>query len=172
MSARVREEGKGQKIGVLFVCLGNICRSPTAEITFAAEVARRGLSDRFAVDSAGTGDWHAGELAHDDTRACAKRHGLSITHRARQIVPDDLDKFDYVLTMDKSNHQNVLRLATTPAQRRKVQMYRQWDPEGGGKDAEVPDPWYTGKFELVFEMCTRTSAALLDDILAKPASGL
>ncbi len=51
-------------------------------------------------------------------------------------------------------------------------MYRQWDPEGGGKDAEVPDPWYTGKFELVFEMCTRTSAALLDDILAKPASGL
>lgn len=154
-------------IGVLFVCLGNICRSPTAEATFVAEVARRGLSHRFHIDSCGTGDWHAGEPAHHETRATAKKRGLEITHRARVLVPEDFERFDWLLVMDESNRANVLRVAPAPHQH-KVALFRRWDPlaeSEGPKGLEVPDPYYTGEFDRVFDICARTSKSLCDALI-------
>jgi len=153
-----------EPIRVLFVCLGNICRSPTAEATFRAEVERRGLMHRFEIDSCGTGGWHAGEAAHPETRAAAKRAGVEITHRARQLLAEDFDSFDHLLVMDHSNHKNTLALVHSDAQRAKVTLFRTHDPEAQGS-LEVPDPYYTGTFDEVFEMCARTSRALLDDLL-------
>lgn len=151
-----------ETIGVLFVCLGNICRSPTAEATFVAEVARRKLEHRFRIDSCGTGDWHAGERAHPETRATALRRGIEITHRARVLVPADFDRFDWLLVMDESNERNVLRLARTEAHQKKVRLFRSWDPVTDPEHPEVPDPYYTGEFDRVFDICARTSSALLD----------
>lgn len=156
-----------ETIGVLFVCLGNICRSPTAEATFAAEVARRGLSHRFEIDSCGTGGWHAGERAHRDTRAAATKRGIDITHCARQLVQGDFDRFDHLLVMDKSNEKNVLQLARTEAHRQKVTLFRRYDPVAaseGEAGLEVPDPYYTGEFDRVFDICARTSKSLLDSL--------
>lgn len=153
-----------EPIRVLFVCLGNICRSPTAEATFRAEVERRGLAHRFEIDSCGTGGWHAGEAAHPETRAAAKRAGVEITHRARQLRAEDFDRFDHLLVMDHSNHENTLVLAGSDAHRAKVALFRQHDPEAQDS-LEVPDPYYTGTFDEVFAMCARTSAALLDELL-------
>jgi protein-tyrosine phosphatase len=160
-----------EKIGVLFVCLGNICRSPTAEAAFRAEVERRQLTHRFDIDSCGTGGWHGGELAHHDTRATAKKRGIEITHRARQLASDDFERFDHLLVMDRSNETNVLRLATSPVHRAKVALFRSYDPlaeSEGASGLEVPDPYYTGEFDRVFDICARTSKSLCDALLRAP----
>ena len=149
-----------RRIAVCFVCLGNICRSPTAEAVFAHRVAQAGLHDRFHLDSAGTGDWHAGEPAHPPTIAAAKKRGIAITHRARVITPADFTRFDHLLVMDRSNHANVLRLARTDAEREKVRLFRSFDPLGDD-EAEVPDPYYSGEYEEVLDICERTAEALL-----------
>jgi protein-tyrosine phosphatase len=153
-------------ISVLFVCLGNICRSPTAEATFVAEVARRKLEHRFRIDSCGTGDWHVGEAAHPETRATARRRGVEITHRARVLVPEDFDRFDWLLAMDRSNERNILRLARTDAHRAKVRLFRSWDPLQDPEHPEVPDPYFTGEFDRVFDLCERTGRALCDALLS------
>jgi protein-tyrosine phosphatase len=155
-----------ERVSVLFVCLGNICRSPTAEAVFAREVAAAGLAHAFHVDSAGTGDWHAGELAHPPTRALASSRGVQITHRARQIVREDLSRFDHVLVMDQSNLKNVLAMARTDAERAKVRLFRAHE-SGAEKNAEVPDPYYSGEYALVFEICERASRGLLAHVRAE-----
>jgi protein-tyrosine phosphatase len=147
-------------ISVLFVCLGNICRSPTAEAVFARDVRAAGLAHAFAIDSAGTGDWHAGELAHPPTRALASSRGVEITHRARQIRRTELASCDIVLAMDASNRRNVLALAASEAERAKVHLFRAFDPEAA-PHAEVPDPYYSGEYAEVFAICERASAGLL-----------
>jgi protein-tyrosine phosphatase len=154
-----------EPISVLFVCLGNICRSPTAEAVFARDVRAAGLAHRFTIDSAGTGDWHAGELAHPPTRALATSRGVEITHRARQIRRGDLDRFDLVIVMDQSNYTNVLALAKTDAQRAKVELFRAF--EADADHPEVPDPYYSGEFARVFEICERASKGLLAHVRAK-----
>jgi protein-tyrosine phosphatase len=152
-------------ISVLFVCLGNICRSPTAEATFVAEVARRRLEHRFRIDSCGTGDWHVGEAAHPETRRAAERHGVLITHRARTLVTADFDRFDWLLAMDRKNERNILRLSRGPEDAKKVHLFRRWDPVEDPEHPEVPDPYFTGEFDRVFELCARTSRALCDALL-------
>ena len=147
-------------ISVLFVCLGNICRSPTAEAVFARDVRAAGLEGMFEIDSAGTGGWHAGELAHPPTRALASSRGVEITHRARQIRASDLATFDVVLVMDASNHAHVLALATSDAERAKVQRFRAFEAEAEA-NADVPDPYYSGEYARVFEICERASSGLL-----------
>lgn len=153
MSVRVR---------VCFVCLGNICRSPTAEAVFVRAVERAGLSDRFHIDSAGTGDWHVGEPAHHDTRRTAEQRGVRITHRARQFVRADFERFDLVLAMDRSNAQALHRLAGGEDACAKVRMFR--DFVGGEAGLEVPDPYYTGEFDRVFDICEEAAAALLEHL--------
>lgn len=147
-------------ISVLFVCLGNICRSPTAEVVFLRDVQAAGLDHAFTIDSAGTGDWHAGEQAHPPARALASSRGVEITHRARQITRADFARFDHVIVMDQSNRTNVLALAKTDEERAKVQLFRAFE-RGAENDAEVPDPYYSGEFARVFEICEQASAGLL-----------
>ena len=152
-------------VRVCFVCLGNICRSPTAEAVFARDVARAGLGALVEIDSAGTGDWHVGQSAHPDTRRTAASRGVTITHRARQFRTADFDAFDLVVVMDASNRRNVLSLARGPDDHAKVRMFRAFEA-GASPDADVPDPYHDGRFEEVFDICERASAGLLDHLVA------
>jgi len=147
---------------ILFVCMGNICRSPLAETIFADHLRQEGLS-WVVVDSAGTIGYHAGEAADPRARACARRHGLEITHRARAVVPADFERFDLLVAMDQSNANELRRRAPDQAGRRKVRMMRDWDPSGPG---EVPDPYYGTEddFEHVWHLCDRSSPRLLSEI--------
>lgn len=147
---------------VLFVCLGNICRSPTAEAAFVALVTARGVADRFHVDSAGTSDNHLGEAAHPSTRAEALRRGVTITHRARRVTHADFARFDRLIAMDRQNLRDLHRLARTDDERRKVSLFRAY--ERGADSEDVPDPWYTGEFERVFDICARASEGLLAEL--------
>ncbi|TMQ02814.1 MAG: low molecular weight phosphotyrosine protein phosphatase [Deltaproteobacteria bacterium] len=146
---------------ICFVCLGNICRSPTAHGVMQRLVADAGLSDAITVDSAGTADYHIGELPDERTRAAARRRGVELTHRGRQFTRADLDRFDLVVAMDAQNLQRLRQLAggrTTPA----LVLLRSFDPTAA-PGAEVPDPWGGGDagFEEVFDQCERACAGLL-----------
>ncbi len=145
-----------QPIRVCFVCLGNICRSPTAEAVFAHLVNEEGLADRFVIDSAGTGAWHAGEPAHPDTRAAARARGIEVTSIARQFTRADFDRFDYVVAMDRQNRANLERLAAGHT----VHLFRDFDP-ASPKGAEVPDPYYEGGFDRVFDICEAAARGFL-----------
>jgi len=153
-------------MNILFVCLGNICRSPLAEAVFSDLVAREGFADRVHVDSAGTAGYHQGEAADPRSRACARRHGLEITHRARAFVAADWEAFDLIVAMDQANVAELRRRAPTPAARRKVRMFRDWDPSGPG---EIPDPYYgtEADFETVWHLCDRSSPGLWAEVQTK-----
>ncbi len=155
-----------ERIGVLFVCLGNICRSPLAEGTFRAHVEAAGLGEHFEIDSAGTGGYHAGEGPDPRSVAEARKNGLDISgQRARKLVAADLDRFAYVVVMDDSNRRNTLRLARTPAQAARVS--RLLDEVHGGP-SEVPDPYYGGPdgFTHVWNLVDDATGALLKRIRA------
>ena len=148
---------------VALVCLGNICRSPMADVVLEHQLAEAGVED-VQVSSSGTGDWHVGQPM--DERAAAKltEAGYDASrHRARTFTPEWFDQQDLILTMDASNHADVLALAGTDEQRAKVRMYRSFDPEAGGPEAEVPDPWYGGPegFDLGLDMGERTSREIV-----------
>lgn len=151
---------------ILFVCLGNICRSPLAEALFADLVAQEGLSRSIVVDSAGIAGYHAGELADPRSRACGRRHGLDLVHRARPVVAADFENFDLLIGMDESNLADLRRQAPTAAARKRVRLFREWDPAGPG---EVPDPYYgtDEDFEAVWHLCERSAPGLLREIRAK-----
>lgn len=147
---------------LLFVCLGNICRSPTAEASFLSLVRSRKLEGDFVVDSAGTGTSHLGEPPHPETCRVAASHGVHLDHRARQVTHADFARFDLLLAMDRKNERDLLALARTDDERAKVRLFRAYDPDAREDHAlEVPDPWYTGEFAEVFAICTRASAGLL-----------
>lgn len=145
---------------VLFVCLGNICRSPTAEGVFVKLVQDAGLAHAFEIDSCGTGGWHAGELAHPETRKTALARGMELTHRARQLKYSDFEEFDVLLAMDKKNQKDMFALITEPEHREKVFLFRDFDTTGK-KGEEMPDPYFTGEFDLVFDLCERAGRGLL-----------
>lgn len=144
---------------VLFVCLGNICRSPLGEAIFNERVRQKGLHEEFQSDSCGTANYHVGDWPDDRTIKCAKRNGILINHFGRQLKRDDLDKFDLILAMDGSNFQNILKLSAE-SNRSKVKMMRDFDPKGKG---DVPDPYYGGDkdFDEVFEILDRSIKALI-----------
>ncbi len=152
-----------QRIRICFVCLGNICRSPTAEACFIDVIEREGLTDRFVIDSAGTGNWHVGERAHPDTRAAARARGIEVRSIARQFVASDFAEFDYVVAMDKSNLANLQRLAPDEQARAKIHLFRDFD-SAGPKGNEVPDPYYEGGFDRVFDICKAAAKGLLEHL--------
>jgi protein-tyrosine phosphatase len=147
---------------ICFVCLGNICRSPTAEGVMQMLVDQAGLADAITIDSAGTGDYHSGEQADPRTRAAASRRGIELTHLARQFTREDLERYDLVVAMDAANLRILRRLIgdrATP----ELCLLRSFDPTAPA-DAEVPDPYYAGGergFEEVLDQCERACAGLL-----------
>ncbi len=156
-----------ERVRICFVCLGNICRSPTAEACFLHVIEEVGIADRFVVDSAGTGGWHVGEPAHPDTRAAARARGVEIRSVARQFTSADYDRFDYVIAMDTQNRANLLRLAKDERARAKVHLFRDFDP-ASPKDEDVPDPYYEGGFDMVFDVCDAAAKGLLAHLREAP----
>ena len=148
--------------GLLFVCLGNIIRSPLAEQLFTDLARQAGVADNYSVDSAGTAGWHSGESPDPRMVQTAKQHGLTLGGTARQVHPNDLDTFDLILAMDESNRQDLLELARTPEQRGKIRLLREFDPQQG--DPDVPDPWYGGQdgFEQTYQIVERSVQKLLE----------
>lgn len=146
---------------VLFVCLGNICRSPLAEGILKREAAARGLS--IEIDSGGTGGWHAGELPDPRARAEGKNRGCDMTMRARQVRPEDFKRFDLIVAMDAANLRDLRRMAGGNAH--KVRLLRSFDPLSP-EGAEVPDPYYDGpaEFTQVGDMIERAVDGMLDEL--------
>ena len=153
---------------IMFVCSGNICRSPLAHRVFEHHLRQEGVEGRFHVESSGIGSWHVGENIDPRMRGTAREHGLNISHRAQQLSAADLEEYDLILVMEQSHRRQIERQARDPEIMEKVRLFREWDPKGG-PTAEVPDPYYGGGsgFEEVYQMVDRTSKALLDDILSE-----
>lgn len=154
-----------ETISVLFVCLGNICRSPLAEGVFAQIASEAGLDQRFTIDSAGTGAYHAGEAPDSRSVAVAERHDVHLAGLARQVTVQDLERFDWIVAMDSSNRRSMedIRPATGSG---RIVLMRDFDPEESGGD--VPDPYYGGEdgFEQVYQILDRSCRELLDALLA------
>lgn len=157
---------------VLFVCLGNICRSPVAEAVFKKKVAERGLQDKIYADSAGTSNYHIGSGPDPRSRENALLNNVHIDHKARQLVPEDMDYFDYIITMDESNYRNTLSLSTDEQQRDKVFMMRSFTEKGPDPSVikDVPDPYYGGDegFQHVFDILDDSCEHLLNYIVKSP----
>lgn len=145
---------------MLFVCLGNICRSPAAEGVFRKLVADAGRADEFDIDSAGTGGWHAGEPADHRMRAAAERRGYRLDSIARQIRAEDFERFDLILTMDEENFRRVSRFRRDGGRARIARLREFCEIHGVG---EVPDPWFGGAegFEEVLDILEDACAGLL-----------
>lgn len=152
-------------VRICFVCLGNICRSPTAEAVMRKLVEAADLGAQVEVDSAGTGAWHVGEPPDRRARAAGRRRGLDVRGHARKVVVRDFESFHYVIAMDRSNRDDLLRLAPNEAAGRKVAMLRSFDPNAP-HDAEVPDPYYGqgDGFERVLDICEAACRGLLRHI--------
>jgi protein-tyrosine phosphatase len=150
-----------------FVCLGNICRSPTAEAVMRHLVREAGLEALVLIDSAGTGDWHVGQPRDRRSAEVGRRRGMPLSGEARQFQRRDFARFDYVLAMDRQNLQNLRRMAPDDAARAKVHLLRSFEPEGrpdpGPGDDEVPDPYCGGPegFDEVIDICERACRGLL-----------
>jgi protein-tyrosine phosphatase len=146
---------------VLFVCSGNICRSPLAEAVFRHHAQARGLQDRFQVDSAGTHGWHEGERADPRARKVGAAHGLSVDSIARPVRTSDFESFDLILAMDHG-HLRELRSRCPSQYRDKIRLMREF--EEAGPDLDVPDPYYDGAeaFEEVYAMLDVSCRKLLD----------
>lgn len=153
---------------VLFVCLGNICRSPAAEGAFADLVQKKGLQDSFRIDSCGTSRYHLGELADPRTRQTARKRGIELLHKARQFKKSDFTEFDYILAMDRSNLKDLLALASGEDEKKKVHLFRKFQ-KGQGGESEVPDPYYgtLKDFEEVQQIVSEASEGFLEFVLTR-----
>jgi protein-tyrosine phosphatase len=147
-------------VKILFVCMGNICRSPTAEAVMRRLADDAGVA--LELDSAGTGGWHVGELPDERSRAAAAKRGYQLTHRARQFTAEDFARFDLIVVMDRENLAHVQRMArgaSTP-----VQLLRHYETDPD--EAEVPDPYAGGSegFDRVLDICERACRGLLERV--------
>jgi protein-tyrosine phosphatase len=154
---------------VLFVCLGNICRSPTAEGVMRALVREAGLQDEIELDSAGTGAWHLGSPPDPRAVAAARARGIALEGSARQVTRDDLDDFDFVLAMDRSNLRELRQLGRGERGRAEVRLLRECDPASAGSgDLDVPDPYYGAPdgFDEVLDIVQAACRGLLAELRA------
>lgn len=147
---------------VLFVCLGNICRSPLGEAVFNYKASALDMD----ADSAGTAAYHVGENPDHRSIEVARKHGVPISHKARKFVAEDFDRFDYVIAMDEQNYDDMKALANGSTEH--LYLLREFDPDSNG-NLNVPDPYYGGidGFEKVFQMVSRSVDGLIDHIQSK-----
>jgi protein-tyrosine phosphatase len=154
----------GKMTAILFVCLGNICRSPLAEGLFRHHAAKAGMITRFMIDSAGTGGWHAGEAPDRRSIAVAAGHGVEIAYqKARKVRSDDFEHFDLILGMDRQNVMDLIKLRPKSA-KAEVALYLDY---ALGAKKDVPDPFYgeLPDFEGVYRLCDEASTALLTKLV-------
>ena len=152
-----------QKYKVLFVCLGNICRSPIAEGIMRYLVSKEGLEDQFYIDSAGTSSYHIGELPDPRSIEVARDNGIQLVHKARQFKYQDFEEFDLIIAMDLANKRNILALDRKNKFGEKVKLCSEFD-KGGLFPSDVPDPYYGGDngFQEVFDQLSVCTKKLLD----------
>jgi protein-tyrosine phosphatase len=156
-------------VRLLFVCLGNICRSPTAEGVMRSLIDREGLEDEIETDSAGTGAWHVGSAPDARASAAAQSRGVVLVGTARLITAADFERFDLILAMDAANLRDLRALAPSPQGREKVRLLREFDPaSAASRDLDVPDPYYGGEdgFGTVFDLVRAACEGLLGEIRA------
>jgi protein-tyrosine phosphatase len=154
---------------LLFVCLGNICRSPTAEGTMRRLVSEAGLEGEIELDSAGTGAWHVGSGPDARATAAARARGTILEGRARKVTPKDFEDFDLVLAMDRENLRELRALARDEAEASKVHLLTEFDPNiAEGEEVDVPDPYYGGEdgVEEVLDLVEASCEGLLAQIRA------
>lgn len=161
-------EDISKKTSLLFVCLGNICRSPAAEGIMRHMTKEHMMEDYVDIDSAGIGSWHAGELPDRRMRSHGSAHGYDFSSRARQIKQEDMQRFDHIIVMDDENYKDVTAMARTDEQRRKISRMTDFCKHHPGHTA-VPDPYYGGDrgFELVIELLEDGCKELLKQIAQK-----
>jgi protein-tyrosine phosphatase len=163
----LRADGTWRPIRVLFVCLGNICRSPLAEAVFRHLVDERGWTDRFEIDSAGTSGWHRGSPPDPRSTETARRRGITLAGGSRKVTAADLRTFDYVIAMDAENHAALSELQAQSGGTAEVRRLREFEPDAAS--LEVPDPYYGGPrgFDDVHDIVERGCAGLLAHIAAE-----
>jgi protein-tyrosine phosphatase len=149
---------------ILFVCLGNICRSPLAEGILKKKISERGLTKKLIVDSAGTSNYHLDELPDSRTMEIAGNNNIQLEHVGRQIQKKDFEDFDYIVAMDQYNFEDLIRIQNTEGKAQLVLM-RNYDDQGKGED--VPDPYYGGNtgFQNVFDILNRSIDNFLDKLI-------
>ncbi|MDE6300640.1 MAG: low molecular weight phosphotyrosine protein phosphatase [Muribaculaceae bacterium] len=154
MNEKLPELPLNRPVRVLFVCLGNICRSPAAEGIFRQIVSENGSESLWEIDSAGIGGWHAGQLPDNRMRVHARRRGYELTHRARQVRESDFDDFDLIIGMDSGNIADLRELARTREDLAKIHSMSEWMQGIATRYDHVPDPYYEGAegFELVLDL--------------------